>query len=195
MALGGIVRGKKVTLRTPVEADLALVSALMADMRVRRGGQVWDEPAAVATWKERLKEAAKDERSVLWTIEADGAAVGMARVSWHSEPGHCDVRDLVIDPERWGRGYGGDAALALHRYLFDYLDRRVTAVELPTDNERAKRIAERLGFVEFARGHDAYYRDGAYLDRIYLRLDRETWDAKWGSAEREYAPFPEGIER
>jgi RimJ/RimL family protein N-acetyltransferase len=166
----------------------------MADMRVRREGQVWHEPATAATWKERLTEAAKEQNAVLWTIEAGGAAVGLALVTWHSEPGHCDLRHLVIDPARWGKGLGTDAAIALHRYFFDYLDKRVVAVEIPVDDERALRIAARLGYTEFGRGHEVYYRDGAYTDKLYLRFDRETWNASW-SHEREYDPFPDGVER
>lgn len=162
---------------------------------MRRGGQVRAEPAMPATWKERLREAAKEQSAVLWTIETQGGPVGIARVSRHSDVGHCDVQDLAIDPARWGRGYGGDATLAIHRYLFDHLDKRVSAVELPADSERAKRIAERLGSVEFGRGHDACYRDGAYADRLYLRLDRSAWEERWGASEREHPPLPGGIER
>jgi ribosomal-protein-alanine N-acetyltransferase len=193
--LGGIVRGKKVTLRTPKEDDLPFFDALMRDMRVRRGGQVWHEPAMPATWKERFKEAAKEESAVVWTIEADGAAVGLARVSWHSEAGHCDVHGLVIAPAHWGHGLGTDAAMTVHRYLFDYMDKRACAVEVPADNAAALRIAEKLGFVEFGRGHDVYYRDGRYVDKVFLRFDRQTWNERWAATEREYEPLAEGLER
>lgn len=193
--LGGIVRGKKVTLRTPKEDDLAFIDRLMADMLVRRGGHLWDEPATPATWTERLKEIAKEPGAVLWTIEADGAPIGFAQASWHHDVGHCDVGPLVIDPARWRNGFGTDAAIAVHRYLFDYLDKRTAAVELPADNAPGLRIAEKLGFTEFGRGHDVYYRDGAYTDKVFLRFDRAVWDEKWGTSEREYEPLPEGIER
>lgn len=191
--LGGIVRGKKVILRTPTEDDLPFFNTLMADMRVRREGQVWHEPATTATWKDRLTEAAKEQNAVVWTIEADGAPAGLAVVTWHSEPGHSDLWHFAIDPARWGNGLGTDAAVALHRYLFDYLDRRVVSIGVPADDERALRIAEKLGYGEFARGHDVYYRDGGYTDKLYLRFDRETWDARW-SHEREYGPLPEEVE-
>jgi RimJ/RimL family protein N-acetyltransferase len=190
---GGIVRGKRTALRTPREDDLALVNALMADTRIRREGQIWAEPATPATWKERLKEAAREQNAVLWTIDAGAERIGFARVSWHSDAGHCDLRQLVIEPDHWGKGFGTDAATALHRYLFDYMDKRVCAVELPADNARALRLADRLGFVEFGRGHRVYYRDGGYTDKIYLRFDREAWEERWGRTEREYEPLPEGI--
>lgn len=194
--LGGIVRGKTTMLRTPREDDLATVDALMADVRVRREGQIWGDPATIATWKERLKETAKDQQSVLWTVEAEGRPVGIARIRLgHEDPRHADLEQLVIDPALWARGFGSDAAIALHRYLFDYLDKRGVAVELAADNRRALRIAEKLGYAEFGRGHEVYYRDGTYSDQVWLRVDRTTWDERWGATEREYAPLPEGIER
>ena len=194
--LGGIVRGKLARLRTPAEADLPLVNAWMADLRVRRGGHLWAEPAAVETWKERLKEAAKAERTVLWTIEADGRAAGIAQAEIGREPPlGAYFRFFVVDPELWRRGLGWDAAVALHRYFFDYLDMHHTGATLPADNVAGLRIAERLGYRAFGHGHDVYYRDGAYADQLEMRCDRATWDERFGAAEREYAPLPEGIGR
>jgi RimJ/RimL family protein N-acetyltransferase len=192
--LGGIVRGKITTLRTPREEDLPLVNRWMADMRVRSGGQLWDEPATLATWKERLTEVAKERSVVLWTIEAEGRATGTAKVELGWNEGVVDVSHFVIDPEHWRRGYGWDAALALHRYFFDYLTKTRAYLELAADNAGGLRIAERLGYREYGRGHQMHYRDGAYIDGVWLRFDRETWDERW-SAEREYPPLTEAITR
>lgn len=190
--LGGVVRGKTVTLRTPREDDLALVNAWMSDLRVRRQGQTWGEPATLATWKDRLKEAAKDQRTVVWAVEADGRAVGIARIEVERASPRGHIQELTIDPQHWGRGLGGDAALALHRYLFDYLDWSVCTAELAADNDRGLRIASRLGYREFARGHSVYYRDGQYADDVWLRFDRATWNERWPN-EREYPPLAERI--
>lgn len=193
--LGGTIRGKLTTLRTPREDDLGVANRWMADLRVRRAGQVWAEPATPATWKERLGEAAKDRDTILWTIEAEGHPVGLARTErdWEVLPAE-EMKLLLIDPDRWGRGYGGDAALALHRYLFDYLERMWTVWGMPADDAAGMRIAARLGYREVGRGHEVYYRDGAYADQAWLRLDRADWDERWGATEREYPPLPAGME-
>jgi ribosomal-protein-alanine N-acetyltransferase len=188
MALGGIVRGKKTTLRTPVEADLAAYNRWMADLRVRRATRVWHEPAMPATWKERFKETAKDKQSVLWSIDAGPKLIGFALGHIWTLGNAFDVNQFVIHPDEWGKGFGSDAALALHRYLFDYLDLRLVTTELRADNAAALRIADRLGYIEFARGHEVHYRDGAYVDELKLRMDKETWQERW-SAEREYPPL------
>lgn len=193
--LGGIVRGKKTTLRVPTEADLVHVNAWMADMRVRRGGHLWEDPATIETWKERLKELAKERATILWTIEAEGRPIGSARIVGQPDAYGQEILHFFLDADRWGHGYGTDAAIALHRYVFDYRDYQWTALEVPADNAAALRVGEKIGYTEFGRGHEVYYRDGAYVDKVFLRLDRKTWDEKWGATEREYAPLPEDIAR
>jgi RimJ/RimL family protein N-acetyltransferase len=190
MALGGTIRGKTTTLRLPVEEDLDMYNRWMADMRVRRAHNVWHEPAMSATWKERFKETAKDRTGVLWSIGAEDRLVGFAagNISSPTEPGFT-LRQFLIDPDDWHKGYGFDAALALHRYLFDYLDLRQSGVEIRADNVAGLRIADRLGYVEYARGHEVYYRDGAYVDEIHLSMTKETWYERWGATEREYPPL------
>lgn len=191
MALGGIVRGKRTTLRTPTEDDLASYSRWMADMRVRRAGSIWHEPAMPATWKERLKEQAKAERAVLWSVETDGRLIGLvrARLGGLESPPSANLQHFILDPDEWHKGYGWDAALALHRYFFDYLDLKRSGFELRADNTAALRIAEKLGYTEFGRGHGASYRDGAYVDEVWLLMERATWDERFGKTEREYVPF------
>jgi len=188
MALGGTIRGKKTTLRLPIEADLETYNRWMADMRLRRAHRVWHEPAMPATWKERFKEIAKEKESVLWSIDADGKLVGFALGHLWTIGNAFDVIHFLIDPDQWRKGYGFDAALALHRYLFDYLDLRLTTAEFRADNAAALKIVTRLGYTEFAHGHEVHYRDGAYVDEIKLRMDKETWQDRW-STEREYPPL------
>lgn len=194
--LGGVVRGKLVTLRVPVEADLAAHQRWAAELGLRRAGWRWHEPAALSTWSERLSEAAKDRHLVLWSIDEGERIVGCARLSSGNEsPDTVSGVQVLIDPADQGRGLGGDAARALHRYLFDYLTTRFALCALPADQAAALHVADRLGYREFARGHDVFYRDGAYTDELQLKLDRETWTERWAATEREYAPTAPGAER
>ncbi|HEV8656027.1 MAG TPA: GNAT family protein [Candidatus Limnocylindria bacterium] len=191
MALGGIIRGKRTSLRIPTEDDLAAYSRWMADLRVRHAGPIWHEPAMPATWKERFKEQAKEQRGVLWSIETEGRLIGLARarVGGLESPPSAQLQHFIIDPDEWRKGYGWDAALALHRYFFDYLDLKRSATAVHADNTAALRIAEKLGYTEFGRGHQVHYRDGAYVDQSWLLMERATWDERFGKTEREYLPL------
>ena len=186
MALGGIIRGTNTTLRTPVEADLAAFNRWMADLRVRHSTRIWHEPAMLATWKERFTEQTKDQNAVLWSIDAGGGLAGLARFefAW-SDRSYGWIDQFVIDPELWHRGIATDAAVALHRYLFDYLDLRRVNMTIRADNAAGAKIAARIGYTEFARGSDVFYRDGAYVGEIWLLCERAAWDERFPN-EREY---------
>ena len=190
MALGGIVRGKRTTLRTPTEADLVPIARWAADMRLRHLAKPWHEPAMPATWKERLTEQTKDKESALWMIDHEGTAVGMVliRLGWEPHRDSAWIDRFLIDPDEWRKGHGWDAALALHRYLFDYLDLRRVSTEARADAVAARRIGERLGYVEFGHSHDVRYRDGAYVDVLSLLMERPAWEERWAKTEREYEP-------
>jgi RimJ/RimL family protein N-acetyltransferase len=195
--LGGIVRGKRTSLRVPTEADLDGFARWAADVRVRGAltHAYWDEPAARATWKERLAKQSEAKDSALWAIEAEGALVGSCRVEFPLVPTDAgmSISHFTIDPERWGQGLGWDAALALHRWIFDIVYVRYVAVTLAAHNAAALRIAERLGYETYARGRAAFYGDGRYVDELQLRMDLAAWDERWSATEREY-PQPLGEE-
>jgi RimJ/RimL family protein N-acetyltransferase len=190
---GGTVRGRATTLRLPTEADLDAQKRWAADMRVRRAGPIgrWHEPAATATWKERWTEQAKDKTSVLWSIDAEDALVGYARIHYDGAP-HADavgIDQFVIDPDRQRRGYGWDAMLALHRWAFDFMNLRLAATDrVAADDIGRQRIFEKLGYVRFGHGHAAYYRDGGYVDQYLYQMDRDAWNERW-PGEREYPPL------
>ena len=190
---GGTVRGTITTLRLPAEADIDLHKRWSADMRVRRAGPIgrWHEPATTATWKERWTEEAKDKTSVLWSIAAGDATVGFIRVRFEGAP-HAEtigLNQFVIDPDHERKGYGWDAALTLHRWIFDIANMRMAATDrIAADDLGRQRILEKLGYERFGHGHAVYYRDGAYADQYLYQLERETWLDRWPN-EREYAPL------
>jgi len=198
--LGGIVRGKRTALRVPTEADLAGFARWAADLHVRGAltRAYWDEPAMLATWKERLAKQSEDKSSTLWAIDGEGALAGSCRVEYAIEPGHfgndgIGITHFTIEPDRWGQGLGSDAALALHRWIFDIVHARFAHTALAAHNAGALRVAERLGYETYARGTAVHYGDGRYVDGLQLRMDLTTWDERWGATEREY-PVPLGEE-
>ena len=189
---GGTVRGKTTALRLPAESDLEAHMRWAADMRVRRAGPIgrWHEPAATATWKERWTEEAKDKSSVLWSIAVGDATIGYVRIKFEGGPRSSEIvgiEQFVIDPEHQRKGYGFDAALALHRWIFDYANVRMAATDcIAGDDLGRQRILETLGHERFGHGHSVYYRDGGYVDQYLYQLERDAWLERWPD-EREYA--------
>ena len=57
----------------------------------------------------------------------------------------------------------------------------------PLREMRRAVLTPHLGYVT-EKTYEVFYRDGAYVDEIWLMMDRATWDARW-SSEREYEPL------
>src|SRR6266851_3485080 len=138
-----------------------------------------------------LRMPTEDDLGAYGRWMADMRLVGLVRVGFGWEPRRdsAHIHQFVIAPDEWRKGYGFDAALALHRYLFDYLDLRRVSTSFTSENAGARRIAERLGYSEFAHKHDVHFRDGSYVDELELLMDRPAWDERWGKTEREYQPM------
>ena len=134
---------------------------------------------------------------MLWSIEAASALVGFTRIRFQGAPyaEAISIREFVIDPEHQRKGYGWDAALALHRWVFDFMNLRLASVDgVAADDAGRQRILDKLGYVRFGHGHDVYYRDGAYVDQYLYQMERDTWNERWPN-EREYPPLDEAKER
>jgi RimJ/RimL family protein N-acetyltransferase len=164
--LGGIVRGKRVTLRTTTESDLADHLRWHADAEATRWmpERVW--PGLLDGRAEWLKETARDPLRLHWEIEAEAAHIGYCAARLVPPPmvDSWDITSLFLAPDARGHGFGGDAARAQHRYLIDYLGLAHGYASLYWDDATGRRLAASLGYVEYAHGHDVFYRAGRYWD-------------------------------
>lgn len=103
--------------------------------------------------------------------------------------GGCDLHDLdlvngnaglgimVGEPSDTGRGYGSDALRALLAFGFGRLRLERIWLDVDADNERARRVYTRVGFVEEGTLRHAMFRDGDYHDLLRMSLLRAEWVA------------------
>jgi RimJ/RimL family protein N-acetyltransferase len=174
--LGGIVRGKRVTLRTTTEADLTDHLRWHADAEATAWMPERPRPQSLDQRKEWLKEIGKDESQTHYEIAEGDSHIGYCsfKVEWPRTDRIWSMGTLFLAPEARGRGLGADAARALHRFAIDYHGLERGDVWLYRDDVRGRRLFESLGYVEYAHGHEVFYREGRYWDdwRAYLE-DRE----------------------
>lgn len=164
--LGGTVRGKRTTLRTTTEADLADHLRWHADASLTEWMTRRPRPQTLDQRKEWLKETAKDSGTVHWEINEGEAHVGYCAATfvWPPLARGWWINDLFLEPGAQARGLAVDAARALHRYLIDYLDLEQGDVWLYRDDAGARAVFEALGYREYAHGHDVFYRSGRWWD-------------------------------
>ncbi|MDR2657066.1 MAG: GNAT family N-acetyltransferase [Oscillospiraceae bacterium] len=81
---------------------------------------------------------------------------------------HADVGIFIGEPSEWGKGYGTEAMKLLVDFGFNTLNLRNIMLTHVADNERAHKSYVKAGFREFGRRTGCVYRDGEYLDMVYM---------------------------
>jgi RimJ/RimL family protein N-acetyltransferase len=77
--------------------------------------------------------------------------------------------------EKWGQGFGTDAARVRNRIAFEELGLRLLTSEVFAGNERSLRMLQRAGYVEFGRLPKKHWKRGEFRDAVLLYIDRDMW--------------------
>ncbi len=160
------LRGREVTLRTPLATD------------VPRLAEILGEPSVAAWWGEfdrdrvaaELIDARHDEEG--FVIEHEGEVIGYIQVAEENEPDfrHAGI-DLFLRTDAQGRGLGPDAIRTLAIHLIDDRGHHRLTIDPAADNVRAIAAYAKLGFKPVGRMR-AYQRmpDGHWIDGLLMDL-------------------------
>jgi len=81
---------------------------------------------------------------------------------------------FIGETEHRGKGYGAEAIRLILDYSFRTLNLHNIMLEVHGDNPQGVACYHKVGFKEFGRRHEAWFKDGRYVDLIYMEiLDRE----------------------
>ncbi|MGP4109317.1 GNAT family N-acetyltransferase [Streptomyces sp. 4N509B] len=113
---------------------------------------------------------------VIYGVEvlADGRLVGLVRLRDAEPETGCAELDVYLgEKDSWGHGYATDAVRAMCRYGFDKMRLHKISLDVVTENHAARRVYEKVGFVEEGRLRKVFRRDGAWYDMIVMGLFEE----------------------
>ena len=153
----------------------------------------WSPPATLSMftesfWAERLEFAADEfeaERAVRFVLQPRGSAedallIGTAnytnivRGAFHA----CHL-GYQIGREHQGRGLMSEALRAGNAFMFESLRLHRIMANFRPENERSRRLAQRLGFVEEGLARNYLFIDGAWRDHILTSLTNPAYDDSW----------------
>ncbi|GGU57153.1 N-acetyltransferase [Streptomyces lavendofoliae] len=108
---------------------------------------------------ERVVPEVPGRRPGLFVVELGEAMIGMitldrrdAERPGHVRPGGGEAElGYLFLPEAWGRGYAAEACAAALRWFADTLPGEPVVLCTRVDNERAMRLAAKLGFTQVER--------------------------------------------
>lgn len=110
------------------------------------------------------------QRASLWTHIG---SCGFHEIDWRNRWGEVGI--VIGTPENWGRGYGTDAMRTLVTWGFQTLNLNRIQLRVYSDNTRAQRCYEKVGFQLEGRLRQDNFAQGAYRDTLLMGLLRDEW--------------------
>lgn len=83
----------------------------------------------------------------------------------------------IGDKTYWDQGIGSDVTSLMLEFGFNTLNLQRIALRVFEDNERARHVYQKLGFVEEGRLRRDRFFNGQYFDTILMSILREEWQA------------------
>lgn len=172
---GTFIEGKKVDLKPYEAADADIVFQGHNDAAVREA-MFFYFPMTREEAEKRIPEMAEKEKAISFMIveKENGKTVGqtaLVRPDWVSRAATFYI--LLLDKAFWGRGLGREATELLVRYAFNELNLNRVQLHVNTENTRARKVYEDLGFVVEGTLRQAMYKQGRYYDFFVMSILRE----------------------
>lgn len=177
-----MILGQRVRLRPIEKEDLPRFVKWLADPELRSYldnhlpiGQVQEE-----RWFERNAGSGNEQA---WAIEAQPpdsvgpwvhiGSCGYDHIDWRNRVGEVGI--MIGAHDYWGKGYGTDAMQTLVAWGFYTLNLNRVQLHVFSDNDRAIRSYQKVGFVIEGRLRQANYYNGLYRDMLLMGVLREDW--------------------
>ena len=121
--------------------------------------------------KEYLEDASKNDcKFSIIKKENDELMGSIALDIVDYKNGNASLGIFIGEENNFSKGYGSEAIKLLINYAFNELRLHNIMLTVLDGNERAIKCYKKCGFTEFGRRHEALFRNGKYIDLIYMEI-------------------------
>ncbi|MHB1322723.1 MAG: GNAT family N-acetyltransferase [Coriobacteriia bacterium] len=167
------LEGDGFVLRSLTRADADAMLALLGQPGVRRWWGIYDSA--------RLDRDFYDPAwAYTYLVETNGDVAGAAQFHEEPEPEYRSVAvDIAIADAYQDRGLGTKVLQRIVRYLIDERGHHRVTIDPSTDNARAIRVYEKVGFKpvgvmrRYERGIDGQWHDALLMDLLAEEFERD----------------------
>ena len=151
--------------------DLLLIRSnddVMRFMDVTR----FESIADAEKWVHSVSESYDKETGIMWGIveKQSNHFIGYFGF-WRMIPEHCRAEiGYALKPEYWGRGYMYETINRMAEFGFENMKLHSIEANVNPDNEKSKKVLEKIGFKKEAYFRENYLFDGKFLDSIIYSL-------------------------
>lgn len=127
----------------------------------------------ISLFNEReILEGLSKEEFVFAIVKCDNdeliGNVGLQNIDYKN--GNAELGIFIGEEDNLSKGYGSEAIKLLLNYAFNNLRLHNIMLTVYADNLRAIKAYTKCGFKEFGRRREALFRDGHYIDVIYMEI-------------------------
>lgn len=173
---GPVIRGSLVTLRPPDDSDPPRYVEWLADLEVTRYLGV---RFGMALFQEEdfFKKAGESKTDVLWTIEAEGRAIGVTgihAIDWQHS--HATTGTNIGDKSAWRKSYGSETMALRTDYAFRWLNLHKLSSSTLAENGPSRRALTKAGYREVGLEREHFFREGRWHDHWLCEVLRSDWE-------------------
>lgn len=165
-----MLAGRKIYLRRLEKEDLERSSKWINDPRIFITMGVWGprNKSEQADWFEGIAKSRTNLIFALCLRETDEHIGNVSLFDVDLRNRNAGMTIFIYDQQFYGKGLGTEAVSILCEYAFNYLN--LHKVYCKTNEQAAKRLYERLGFVLEGVQREQAYHNGKYIDKAIYGL-------------------------
>jgi RimJ/RimL family protein N-acetyltransferase len=179
-----MIYGERIRFRANERDDLPIFVRWLNDHEVRDGISIY-RPFSMAEeegWFEDVLKRPQDERPLLIEVREDKDGeekwvpignCGFHEIDWRNRSAEFGI--MIGEKSYWNQGYGTEAVRLLMKHGFDALNLNRIYLRVFENNHRAIRVYEKVGFVHEGRFRQAEFKEGEYVDILFLSILRSEW--------------------
>ncbi len=157
-----------ITIRPLTLADKNLFYAWWNDLEIRALTAQVTEILTNKEIDEMIAENLVDQNNAEFIIEVDCKPIGHIRIKENNRKRYFMIDTAIGEKDYWGKGIGTIALnLAVEWFTKNHPDEEALELEVNTDNPRAIRCYEKVGFCKIAKKHYNGFKD-TYLMRLMI---------------------------
>lgn len=173
------VQGSRIYLRPLERDDLnARYLSWLNDPEVTRYLEVGTFPTTVRDLEKFYDEVTGSRNQVILAVvdKKSGQHIGNVKLGPIHWIHRCATFGIMLgDKKFWGKGTGLEATRLMVEYGFDRLNLRRIDLGVFADHNAAVRCYEKAGFKVEGRMRESLFRDGKYIDRLWMALLRSEY--------------------
>ncbi len=172
--------GKRIRLRRNERSDLPRFVEWLNDPDVRRylsGGWPISQASEEGWFENMLKRSPEEQPLSIEIREGDGWRLigNCSFFDIDQRARSAEVGIFIGDKSFWNQGYGAEVMHLLLQVGFKTLNLNRIFLRVDEDNRGGIRAYEKAGFVHEGRFRQSVYRDGKYVDLLFMSVLRSEW--------------------